>query len=211
MNLRIALVTVTLVLSFALRGWLSAAADPPHRENLANFPQDAGTWTMVSEEVLDEETAGVLKADDYVVRRYESAGQPVDLFVAYYQTQKAGESMHSPKNCLPGAGWEITSTQQVALLEDSADPLMINKYVIEKNGQKVWMLYWYQASGRVIASEYWGKVYLVLDALRTGRRDGGIVRLTIPIRRNSDGSEELKVGLDMARTVMPLLSKYLPG
>jgi EpsI family protein len=211
MNLRIALVTVTLVLSFALRGWLGAAADPPPRETLASFPQTAGTWTMVSEEVLDDETSGVLKADDYVVRRYESAGQPVDLFVAYYQTQKAGESMHSPKNCLPGAGWEITSTQQVALLEDSADPLMINKYVIEKNGQKVWMLYWYQASGRVIASEYWGKVYLVLDALRTGRRDGGIVRLTIPIRRNSDGSEELKVGLDMARTVMPLLSKYLPG
>jgi EpsI family protein len=212
MNRRVIVVTITLVLSFGLRVWLSATPLSPKREGLAAFPKQAGPWTMVGETTIDDATAGVLKADDYVMRAYrDDKGQQVDLFIAYYKTQKAGDSMHSPKNCLPGAGWGIVQSNEVAMsAENPAHPIMINRYLIEKNGAKSLVLYWYQANGRVIASEYWGKIYLVLDALRTGRRDGAIVRFVVPIRKGSDGRAELQSGLDMARNTVPFLPKYVP-
>ena len=167
---------------------------------------------MVGETKIDDDTADVLKADDYVMRAYrDEKGQQVDLFIAYYKMQKAGDSMHSPKNCLPGAGWGIVESNEVAMhAENPAHPIMINRYLIEKNGTKSLVLYWYQANGRVIASEYWGKIYLVLDALRTGRRDGAIVRFVVPIRKGSDGRAELQSGLDMARNTVPFLPRYVP-
>ena len=213
MNYRRVLVTMTLILSFGLRVWLSGAPVAPKREGLGNFPKQAGAWTMVQENSLDDETSRVLEADDYVLRNYrEESGRQVELFIAYYKTQKAGESMHSPKNCLPGSGWEIVSTEEVALrADDQAHPVMINRYTIQKDAEKALVLYWYQASGRVIASEYWGKIYLVLDALRTGRRDGAIVRIVVPIRKGGDGDAELQSGLEMARSTIPLLPKYVPN
>jgi len=212
MNRRVLVVTVTLILSFGLRIWLSATPISPKRESLAAFPKQAGPWAMVRETAIDDETAGVLKADDYLNRGYrDEKGHQVELFIAYYLTQKAGDSMHSPKNCLPGAGWGIVESNEVAMRsEDPAHPVMINRYLIEKNGAKSLVLYWYQANGRVIASEYWGKVFLVLDSLRTGRRDGAIVRFVVPIRKGSDGNAELQSALDMARNTVPFLPKYVP-
>ena len=212
MNRRILLVSITLVLSFGLRMWVSAAPAVPHRESLASFPTQIGPWTMLKEDKLSEAISGVLRADDSVLRSYRNArGQQVDFFVAYYKTQKAGESMHSPKNCLPGWGWQILKTDEVALRpDDPAHPTLINRYLVEKNGERSLVLYWYQANGRVIASEYWGKIYLVMDALRTGRRDGAIVRFVVPIAKGSDGNAEVDAGLEMARAVAPLLPRYLP-
>jgi len=205
------MVTVTLVLSFGLRIWLTATPEIPRRDTLADFPKQMGPWTMVREDVLDNATSDVLNADDYVLRGYrDESGERVDLFIAYYKTQRAGESMHSPKNCLPGAGWSIVKSDEVALREDSAHPVMINRYLIENNSQKALVLYWYQASGRVIANEYWGKIYLILDALRTGRRDGAIVRFVVPIRKGSNGNSELQSGLTIARSTLPLLPNYIP-
>ena len=113
MNRRVLIVTVTLILSFGLRIWLSATPISPKRESLAAFPKQAGPWTMVRETAIDDETAGVLKADDYLNRGYrDEKGHQVELFIAYYLTQKAGDSMHSPKNCLPGAGWGIVESNK---------------------------------------------------------------------------------------------------
>lgn len=168
---------------------------------------------MVNEGVLDELTAEVLKADDYLLRTYREAnGEQVDMFIAYYDNQQAGESMHSPRNCLPGSGWEIVKGEQVALWPDAvASPVKINHFLIENGAQRALMLYWYQSGSRVVASEYWGKIYLVLEALRTGRRDGGMVRFVVPIRKGSDGGAELKTGLEMARSTVPLLPDYFPN
>ena len=213
MTRRIILVSIVLALSFGLRVWVNAAVPPtPSRESLGNFPKQVGSWSMTHEEQLGDSIAGVLRADDYVLRSYRSdKGQVVDFFVAYYKTQKAGESMHSPKNCLPGWGWAIMKTDYVPL--DPAEkekPILINRYLIEKGPDRAMVLYWYQANGRVIASEYWGKIYLVLDALRTGRRDGSIVRFVVPISKNSDGERELGSALTLARETLPLLPRYLP-
>ena len=213
MNRRIVLIAMTLLVSLGLLGWLSVVPPNPKRDDLANLPKQAGAWQVVREDVLDAETAKVLKADDYVIRRYtERTGRLVDLFIAYYYSQQAGESMHSPKNCLPGSGWEIIDTDEVALPTDGAGHASnINRYIIQNNANRALVLYWYQANGRVIASEYWAKVYLVLDSLRTGRRDGAIVRFVVPMKKGSDGSAELKDGLEMAANLVPLLPKYLPN
>lgn len=212
MNRRIILVALTLAFSFGLRVWVSAAPAVPSREGLASFPKELGPWKMFKEDTLSEAISGVLKADDSVLRSYRNAqGRQVDFFIAYYKTQKAGESMHSPKNCLPGWGWQILSTDEVPLRpDDSAHPTMINRYIVEKNGEKAMVLYWYQANGRVIASEYWGKIYLVMDALRTGRRDGAIVRFVVGIPKGSNGEVEMNDALSFARASAPLLPKYLP-
>ena len=209
MNKRVLIVSAVLVLSFGLRMWVSAAPAPPPRESLANFPKQVGDFKMTGEETLDEPIQGVLRADDYMLRRYvNTAGQPVDFFVAYYKTQKAGESMHSPKNCLPGWGWQILSMDEVPLNpEDKQHPTMVNRYVIEKDGQRSVVFYWYQANGRVIASEYWGKIVLVWDALRSGRRDGSIVRFVVPIPKGADDKPATAAALDLARTAAPLLPK----
>lgn len=212
MTRRIILVSLTLVFSFGLKMWVNAAPSLPPRASLAGFPQEIAGYRGVGDQVLDDRIGGVLKADDYVLRSYRDAsGQQVDFFVAYYKTQKAGESMHSPKNCLPGWGWQILRTDEVPLRpEDPAHPTMINRYLVEKTGEKALVLYWYQANGRVIASEYWGKIYLVMDALRTGRRDGAIVRFVVGIPKGSDGAQEYAAAMKMARAAAPLLPKYLP-
>src|SRR5215813_8736498 len=100
MRRRIALVTITLVFSFGLRVLLNGAPSIPNRESLANFPKQAGSWTMTREDELSDEVSRVLQADDYVVRSYRGEkGQQVDLFIAYFNVENAGEAMHSPKNC----------------------------------------------------------------------------------------------------------------
>ena len=213
MTKRIFIVSILLVLTFGVRMWVSAAPAPPPRENLAGFPKQLGDWKMTGEETLDEPIQGVLKADDYVLRRYmDSKGNGVDFFVAYYKTQRAGESMHSPKNCLPGWGWQIVSMEQVPLDPGNKEhPTLINRYLIEKDGERSAVFYWYQANGRVIASEYWGKIYLVWDALRSGRRDGSIVRFVVSLPKGGRADAKLMdAALDLARTSAPLLPKYLP-
>jgi EpsI family protein len=207
MNRRITLIAITLILCFGLRIWLSAVPTLPRREQFSTFPKQAGSWIMAREDTVDDATASVLQADDYLIRQYrDGKGRRVDLFIAYYKTQKAGESMHSPMNCLPGAGWGIVEKDKVSM-----DSEIINRYLIEKNGDRALVLYWYQANGRVIANEYWGKFYLVLDALRTGRSDGAIVRFVVPIPKGSNGNSELQSGMEMARSTFPLLPSYLPN
>lgn len=211
MNRRVLIVAAFLLLAVGVRAYVSITPPPPVRRDLRELPRQIGQWTVVSDQQLSEEVQSVLKADDYVLRRYHNAsGQTVDLFIAYYKTQKAGESMHSPKNCLPGAGWTPVVNDTVPI--DPAKPreTRINRYVIEKDSNQALALYWYQASGRVIASEYAGKFYLVFDALKTGRRDGAIVRVMVNLPKGENPDSQLNLGRDFARELLPILPSHLP-
>ena len=212
-NKRVILVAGFLLCTIALRAWVSVAPPALNRLALAQFPNEIGSWKMTGSSTLNDEVAGVLRADDYLLRRYSDGnGHTVDFFIAYYKTQRAGESMHSPKNCLPGAGWAPVINDTVTLEKDShGNPVKVNRYVIEKDAERALAVYWYQADGRVIANEYWGKFYLVWDSLRTGRRDGAIVRIFIPISRFQSADQALKTALDFARTVKPQLPAFLPN
>lgn len=212
MNRRLAVVTVVLVTTLGFRAYLSAApSTPPLRRSLEQFPKQLHEWTMTGESRISDDVAGVLKADEYINRRYRSPElSGVDVFIAYYQTQRAGESMHSPKNCLPGSGWAPVLNDYVMVPRASGAPVQINRYVIEKDNSQSVVLYWYQAGGRVIANEYWGKLYLVYDALRTQRRDGSIVRIVVPMRGKDDLARATNVGLGFVGELMDETPKFLP-
>ena len=146
---------------------------------LENIDSQLAGWRAVSDEALGARVLQVLLPTSYLARTYQKEDRQLGLFVAFYAQQRAGESMHSPKACLPGSGWEIWNYDS-ALIPVSGRQVRVNKYSIHHDGQRMLMYYWYQSRQRIIASEYLGKILLVRDALVDGGTAGSIVRLTLP-------------------------------
>ena len=115
----------------------------------------------------------------YLSRTYRKPGVEADLFVAFYAQQRAGESMHSPKHCLPGSGWEIWDYGS-ADIPVKGRSFRVNKYSISHEGERRLVLYWYQSKNRIVASEYMGKILLARDALLQNSTEGSIVRIIVP-------------------------------
>ena len=149
-------------------------------------------------------TAGVLaqlKCSSYLSRIYVKQGLKADLFIAYYAEQRAGESMHSPKHCLPGAGWEIWDYGKTDV-QTNGHSFVVNKYSIENSGERSLVLYWYQSKGRIIASEYVGKLLLAHDALMQASTAASIVRIIVP---DQPGALDYAQGL--ASEVIPQMQR----
>ena len=211
-GIRLSIVTALLLACLGARAYVSIKPQAPKHEKLAALPKDISGYKMQAEAEITDDVQAVLRADDYVLRRYEnSTGKMLDVFIAYYAYQRAGESMHSPKNCLPGAGWTpvVNDYVTVGKLADGK-PAVANRYVIEKDGRREIVVYWYQANGRVIANEYWGKLYLVTDALRTGRRDGAILRVIAPVEKNETIDAATQRVIEFSRDLLPLTKQVLP-
>jgi EpsI family protein len=201
---------VLLLATFGVRTRLGASPLVPLTKAFDSFPDQVGAWHLQGQSVLGADVLGVLRADDYMARSYAGpGGQQAQLFVAYYRSQRAGESMHSPKNCLPGSGWEPVVNDEVPLAA-GGHGAMINRYVVENSGDRALILYWYQAQGRIIANEYWGKAYLVWDAMRNGRRDGAIVRVWVPMSAGQTVASATSEALSLANPSLPLLRHFLP-
>jgi EpsI family protein len=130
---------------------------------------------------------------DYLDRGYWKPGMNQDLvglYVAYLRSQRTGASIHSPKNCLPGAGWNPVQASIYELPLDDGRKVPINLYILRKGMDEQLVLYWYQSHGRIVASEYWGKFYLVYDALRLNRTDAALVRITIPVEQGDEAGTQ---------------------
>lgn len=205
------LVALILAATFSVRSHLGASPSVPLRLPLEQFPASVGQWKLQSQPRMTDDILGVLKADDYLLRIYQNPqGVQAQFFIAYYRSQRAGETMHSPKNCLPGSGWEPVQSDMIAF-PAAPSGTVINRYVVEKEGDRDLVLYWYQAHGRIIASEYWGKFYLVWDAMRMGRRDGAIVRVLVPMAPGESVAAATDQALSLADPALPLLSNFLPN
>ena len=184
----------------------------PDRLPLASFPKQLNGWTgtdiSIEQDVLD-----VLGAGDFLLRVYrnENLAQPyVDLFIAYFPSQRAGDTIHSPKNCLPGAGWRPAESDRIDISLPGHRPFPANRYVIEKGQDRQLVLYWYWAHDRAVASEYWAKFYLVADSMRLNRSDGSMVRVTTPLRAGESADAAQQRLLSFAGGVVPLLNQYVP-
>ena len=187
------------------------------RESLDRFPTRLGDWNGVQQAPFAKDILAVLGVDDYLTRVYygpDRAG--VGLYIGYYQSQRQGDTMHSPLNCLPGAGWEPLSKGVLRMNVQygpgrAAREIEINRYVIQKGLDRQLVLYWYQAHGRIVASEYWGKFYLVADAMRLNRTDGALLRVTSPFS-GTEGSEARaeSVAVSFVEAMFPHLSNFLP-
>lgn len=169
-------------------GYLSHGEATPPAKPLSEFPNKVAGYVTAANWPLDQQTIDVLGVTDYLNRGYVSKSQGlITLYIGYFRSQRTGASIHSPKNCLPGSGWTpITETIHQLPLDDGRK-VPINLYVVRKDLDEQLVLYWYQAHGRVVASEYWGKFYLVYDAMRLNRTDAALVRITTPIY---DGDEQ---------------------
>lgn len=152
---------------------------------------------------------------DYVMRVYSQAGNLSDqvaasfsVYVGYYASQTRGRTIHSPKNCLPGAGWEALTASQVAIQTPNG-PVMVNRYILQREKQRALVLYWYQGRGRVEANEYRVKWNLLRDAAIKGRSDEALVRVVVPAPRSED--EALAVATRVAEKLVPAVNKSLPS
>ena len=164
-------------------GFLSHGESTPPAKPLNEFPKDIDGYQAVAEFPFDADTLKVLGVTDYINRAYFSPHKgELGLYIGYFRTQRTGATIHSPKNCLPGAGWQptISNIEELALPDGRKVP--VNLYVIRKDLDQQIVLYWYQSHGRVVASEYWGKFYMVEDAIRLNRTDAALVRITAPVR-----------------------------
>jgi EpsI family protein len=163
---------------------------------LDGTPMKIDGWTASQGRIPGARELELLGATSYLSRNYAKDGRHLELFIAYYALQRAGESRHTPKNCLPAAGWEILDYDQAKVPFEGRTE-RINKFTIQNGDIKGLVLYWYQTGSRVIASEYAGKGYMMWDAITKGRTDGSIVRITVP-----DTPEGSKDGLDFAGSVL---------
>lgn len=209
-HLRFAVVACLLLATgFFLRGRSEVLVA---REPLASFPHRLGDWRGADVN-LPEDVRAVLGPGDFLLRVYEQlAGQQpdIDLFVAYFPSQRAGDTIHSPRNCLPGAGWTPVESSRIALRLPGRSPIPVNRYVIAKGSERQLVLYWYWAHDRAVASEYWAKFYLVADSVRLNRSDGSLIRVTTPLLSGeTEGSAQMRL-MAFVGNVVPQLDSYIP-
>jgi exosortase D (VPLPA-CTERM-specific) len=184
----------------------------PERTTFVDFPRDLGEWKGERDR-LAPIFVDALKFDDYLLADFvNSAGKPVNLYVAYYGSQRKGASVHSPRTCIPGDGWEIGDLQQrdIGAGGDGGRRLRVNRVVIQKGDASQLVYYWFQQRGRLMTNEYLVKWFLFQDALTQARTDGALVRLTTPIMPGAaieDADERL---VELARLVAVALKPYVP-
>lgn len=187
--------------------------DIPPRADFLDFPLQIGEW-QGRRETMEIEFIDALKFTDYVMVDYQRAGaDPVNFYVAYYESQRKGESAHSPRSCIPGGGWEISTLSQRSVpgATVNGQPLVVNRTQTAKGDFKQLVYYWFQQRGRVITNEYLVKWYLFWDALTRNRTDGALVRLTAMVRPG-EAWEKADARLEaFARDVEGQLQRYVPN
>ena len=180
----------------------------PHKP-LSAFPIQLGQWSGMNVPIPHRILAAT-GLDEYVNRLYRNpAGNTVTLFMSYYESQRTGQTIHSPKNCLPGAGWQPLTSRRLVVAMPGRSPLVMNEYVVARDIDRLLVLYWYQERGRDIASEYAAKFWLSYDALVRNRTDGGLIRVTTPLTRDPKKAQRLAV--DFVRLIDSRIPRYIPN
>ena len=184
----------------------------PPRQPLSQVPVNLAQWQGYDEPRFPDEILATLGVDEYLNRTYYSRTEPpVSVYLGYYASQRQGDTIHSPMNCLPGAGWQPVTTRRVNVaIPGSAAPLKVNHVIIQRGVERHLVLYWYQSQGRVVASEYWSKFYMVWDAIRTNRSDGALVRVITPIT-SGDADAADRRAVAFVQELFPLLGRHLPS
>lgn len=200
------------ILAVAAPQVTSREEQPPARQSLLGFPLHIERWQGAAFP-MEREYIDALRLDDYLLADYRTAGEEaVNFYVAYYQSQRKGQSAHSPRTCIPGGGWEITSLKTVTIPMEgsSAAPLPVNRVAIQKGDAKQIVYYWFKQRDRVVTNEYLVKAYLFWDALTRQRTDGALIRLAASVRPGRDEGEADDRLQDFARAVQPLVGRYVP-
>ena len=176
---------------------------------LSSFPTQIGEWKGTVSH-FDKKIYDILGVDDSFLCNYKNKNnQTLQLYIGFYRSQREGDLIHSPKNCMPGAGWTIVDSTIIDIDVPGRGPKKVIKLVLTKGKERQIMLYWFQSRGRIISSEYLQKIYLVIDSILKHRTDGSFVRLISPIYK--DDRKTFLYLKDFAKRLVPILDKYLPG
>jgi exosortase D (VPLPA-CTERM-specific) len=185
----------------------------PSRERFAAFPNDVGEW-QGAQETLPPAIVRALDVTDYVLSNYQRTADhvPVNLYVAYYASQRKGASIHSPRSCLPGHDWEMNNLAPYKIdgVAAGGAPLTVNRVVISKGEARQLVYYWFEQRGRELTSEYAVKWFLLWDAIELNRTDGALVRLTTPIPPGTRVNETDERMQSFLRLIYPRLDPYIP-
>lgn len=204
------LFVVLLAGGFAVNAWEYLGEAPVERKQLKDFPKQIGAWEQTGgDEQFNQETLAVLRASDYLLRNYRGAdGRVVNFYVGYYAAQREGATYHSPLNCLPGSGWVMSEPGKITITPKGRAPFVANRYLIQNGDHKELLVYWYQGRGRAVASEYWGKIYTVVDSVRLRRSDGAMVRITTSVESSEPAA--LQAAADLAANSSSILPEFIP-
>ena len=189
----------------------------PPTPPLTFMPETIGSWTG-QDIPIDQETLDVLGEGRFLNRVYTQAaanGQapaaPVSLFIGYFPTQRTGQSIHSPQNCLPGAGWAFLSSSVIELKDIDGKKYQVGEYLIGNAGTKQVVLYWYLAHGRSVANDYLAKAYMMVDAIRWNRTDGALVRVVTPVSSAETIATAQQRAIGFTEQMTPLLPRFIPN
>ena len=206
----------TIMLGVAIASPLIEARDdqPPDARALANFPLSLGSW-LGREQAIEQQYIDALQFDDYLMANYDNSADTsglVNLYVAYYQSQRKGVSIHSPRSCIPGDGWEIASFSQRQLdgVRMNGQTLAVNRALIQKGVSRQLVYYWFEQRGRSLTNEYLLKWYILWDGLTRRRTDGALVRLTIPVADGMDLEDADRRLTEFLEAAEPHLAAYVP-
>jgi EpsI family protein len=212
LNLRFALTAILLVATALFLHGRGDYEVHTIRDHLASLPNNLGSWTG-SDIEIPPETLEVLGPGDFLERGYQNQAKQepyTELFIAYFPTQRTGNEIHSPRNCLPGSGWMPVESRRITVSIEGQAPFPANRYVIANRGERRLVLYWFLAHGRAVASEYGAKFYLVADAISLNRTDGALVRLTTPLGSGESVNSAQGRLLSFAANLVPHLDRYVP-
>lgn len=178
------------------------------RRPLREFPSAIG-FSRSEDHPFEKQVVQAIGADEYINRVYAGSNPPIELYIGYYKDQRSGDRIHSPKNCLPGSGWEPIHSTRVQIGAANRVPVLVNGYLVAQGARRVMVLYWYQSHGRVVASEYWAKFWLVADALKHRPADGAMIRIWTTA---ADGEAPAQArAVEFARSVYPQVADFLPN
>ncbi|MDD1614113.1 MAG: EpsI family protein, partial [Methylococcaceae bacterium] len=186
----------------------------PARKAFLNFPLQLEKW-QGRNDYLGQNYLKELKLTDYAIINYvqPESGSTINFYSAYYQAQRRGVAVHSPKGCMPGDGWQITQFGQRNFPDITVDGnvLELNRAVIQKGESKQLVYYWFQQRGRTITNEYLVKWYLFYDALTMNRTDGALIRLVTSVGQTEDIEVADQRLQSFMKELVPKLPTYIPG
>lgn len=203
------LVAVSLIIATGVYARGATGPERPlPRAPLADLPRTIAGWQGHEAPDDDDDAVNQFGVDDSLHRQYVAGNaQPIGVYVGYYASQRQGSTIHSPQHCLPGAGWHPVFRDR-AQIETATGAVPVNRFIIQKGAQRLAVFYWYQGRGRIVANDFANKGWLMLDAARLRRTDGGLVRLLTPV----DTTPEAAFGRLSAftATLLPHLTRHLP-
>jgi EpsI family protein len=193
----------------------------PPSKPLTEFPVAMGNLYSVSMPI-DPQALAILGQGFFMNRIFNpprpepgsastASTAPVGLFIAYFPTQRTGQSIHSPQNCLPGSGWSFESSGTTELTDATGKTSQVADYIIVNGDHRAEVLYWYQSHGRAIASDYKAKLYMLIDSIRYGRSDAALVRIVTPIQPSENRDAAHMRAVAFAKNLIPMLPTYIPN